>query len=566
MAANKVFFKVGLQSGIDTMVNSGTGYQVGTFYLTSDTDRLYVGQDTGLKLLNRSVQFAKDINELNTLADTWTAGGGKTAHKAELAYVTDANILCFWDGSNWTQINPDTYYNLDKGTYTASTESTNNAKVNLKLDMVGSNNDKMTAYSKEMAFNVAGENIGVAGDGTTVKLTGDVYNLSSTGVNGSDFNVDLKSTFGKNSTVKFKAGNNVKFTNVVGDDGKVAGVTIDATDIYASSNSLTVNDDGSLTSLIQRNGTTALSSTSAKIGYTLGGKFQPVGTPDNPKTLPVYTKAEIDATLKGLNGLKYCGTIGAGGDHQITGTDFSTVIDKSGDTVKIENGNMFLVAADSNGDGATYATGKTAKQGDLLIACGTEGLDGYLTKIDWTYVPSGDDVAIDTTYTFTVDKDTHKLTINSSTKKDGPVCSLQLKAGTAIKIESELTADGTGLIPTIKHADVAHTTGSAPAEDGIITVATNQFKTITGVTVNAQGHVTAVQDTTFKPVTYKAGGITLGENNAIIPSIRQFNGDGTLAGQDDYAAGAVKLTSDTLQITMDNTAHTINSELVWGTF
>lgn len=565
MAANKVFFKVGLQSGIDAMITSGTGYQVGTFYLTSDTDRLYVGQDTGLKLLNRSVQFAKDINELNTLADTWTAGGGKTAHKAELAYVTESNILCFWDGSNWTQINPDTYFNLDKGTYTASTESTNNAKVNLKLDMVGTN-DKMKAYSKEMAFNVAGENIGVAGDGTTVKLTGDVYNLSSTGVNGSDFNVDLKSTFGKNSTVKFKAGNNVKFTNVIDDDGKVAGVTIDATDIYASSNSLTVNDDGSLTSLIQRNGTTALSSTSAKIGYTLGGEFQPVGTPDNPKTLPVYTKAEIDATLKGLNGLKYCGTIGAGGDHQITGTDFSTVTNKSGDTVKIENGNMFLVAEDSNGDGATYATGKKAKQGDLLIACGTEGLDGYLTKIDWTYVPSGDDVAIDTTYTFTVDKDTHKLTINSSTKKDGPVCSLQLKAGTAINIESELTADGTGLISTIKHADVAHTADSAPAEDGIVTVAKNQFKTITGVTVNAQGHVTAVQDTTFKPVTYKAGGITLGENNAIIPSIRQFNGDGTLASQDDYAAGAIKLTSDTLQITMDNTAHTINSELVWGTF
>lgn len=565
MAANKVFFKVGLQSGIDTMINSGTGYQVGTFYLTSDTDRLYVGQDTGLKLLNRSVQFAKNINELNTLADTWTAGGGKTAHKAELAYVTDSNILCFWDGSNWTQINPDTYFNLDKGTYTTSTESENNAKVNLKLDMVGTN-DKMKAYSKEMAFNVAGENIGVAGDGTTVKLTGDVYNLSSTGVNGSDFNVDLKSTFGKNSTVKFKAGNNVKFTNVIDDDGKVAGVTIDATDIYASSNSLTVNDDGSLTSLIQRNGTTALSSTSAKIGYILDGEFQPVGTPDNPKTLPVYTKAEIDATLKGLNGLKYCGTIGAGGDHQITGTDFSTVTNKSGDTVKIENGNMFLVAEDSNGDGATYATGKKAKQGDLLIACGTEGLDGYLTKIDWTYVPSGDDVSIDTTYTFTVDKDTHKLTINSSTKTDGPVCSLQLKAGTAINIESELTADGTGLISTIKHADVAHTTDSAPAEDGIVTVAKNQFKTITGVTVNAQGHVTAVQDTTFKPVTYKAGGITLGENNAIIPSIRQFNGDGTLANQDDYAAGAIKLTSDTLQITMDNTAHTINSELVWGTF
>lgn len=565
MAANKVFFKVGLQSGIDTMIASGTGYQVGTFYLTSDTDRLYVGQDTGLKLLNRSVQFAKDFDELNTLANTWTAGGGKTAHKAELAYVTDKNILCFWDGSNWTQINPDTYYNLDKGTYTTSTESENNAKVNLKLDMVGSNLDKMTAYSKEMAFNVAGENIGVAGDGTTVKLTGDVYNLSSTGVNGSDFNVDLKSTFGKNSTVKFKAGNNVKFTNVIDDDGKVAGVTIDATDIYASSNSLTVNDDGSLTSLIQRNGTTALSSTSAKIGYTLGGEFQPVGTPDNPKTLPVYTKAEIDATLKGLNGLKYCGTIGAGGDHQITGTDFSTVTNKSGDTVKIENGNMFLVAEDSNHDGATYATGKKAKQGDLLIACGTEGLDGYLTKIDWTYVPSGDDITSDTTYTFTVDKDTHKLIIHSSTKTE-PICSLQLKAGTAINIESELTADERGLISTIKHADVAHTTDSAPADDGIVTVAKNQFKTITGVTVNAQGHVTAVQDTTFKPVTYKAGGITLGENNAIIPSIRQFNGDGTLAGQDDYAAGAVKLTSDTLQITMDNTAHTINSELVWGTF
>ncbi len=565
MAANKVFFKVGLQSGIDSMIKAGTGHQVGTFYLTSDTDRLYVGQDTGLKLLNRSVQFVENVADLETLSDAWTAGGGKTAHKAELAYVTVANILCFWDGTSWTQINPDTYYNLDKGTFATSTEDTNNAKVNLKLDMVGTN-DKMTSYSKETFFNIAGQDIGVAGDGTTVQLTGDVYGLSSTGVSGSDFDVDLKSNFGHNSKIKFKAGSNVKFTNVTDDTGKVTGVTIDATDIYATSNSLTVNNDGSLTSLIQRNGTTALSSTSAKIGYTLGGEFQPIGTPDNPKTLPVYTKDEIDTTLKGLNGLKYCGTIGAGGDHQITGTDFSTVTNKNGDVVKIENGNMFLVAEDSNGDGATYATGKKAKAGDLLIACGTEGLDGYLSKIEWTYIPSGDDITIDTTYTFSVDKDTHKLTINSSTKKDGPVCSFQLQAGTAINIESELTADGTGLISTIKHADVAHSATSASADAGIVTVAKNQFKTITGVTVNAQGHVTAVQDTTFKPVTYKAGGITLGDENTIVPSIRQFNGDGTLAGQDDYAAGAIKLTSDTLQITMDNTAHTINSELVWGTF
>ena len=61
MAANdKVMFKLGTQASVNEILAGTRNYQVGTFYLTSDSDRLYVGQAGGLKLLNKSVRVVQN--------------------------------------------------------------------------------------------------------------------------------------------------------------------------------------------------------------------------------------------------------------------------------------------------------------------------------------------------------------------------------------------------------------------------------------------------------------------------------------------------------------------------
>ena len=38
-----VGFKLGLQSSVDNIIDAGKGAEEGSFYLTSDTHRLYIG-------------------------------------------------------------------------------------------------------------------------------------------------------------------------------------------------------------------------------------------------------------------------------------------------------------------------------------------------------------------------------------------------------------------------------------------------------------------------------------------------------------------------------------------
>ena len=99
-----VMFKRGSQSSLNTLIN-GTGdrFVDGAFYLTTDTDRLYVAQSASeLVELNKSITV---VNAINDLPKTDVELG-------QFYYVSGSNILCIYttkDGTNqWVQINPDT--------------------------------------------------------------------------------------------------------------------------------------------------------------------------------------------------------------------------------------------------------------------------------------------------------------------------------------------------------------------------------------------------------------------------------------------------------------------------
>jgi hypothetical protein len=73
----------------------------GVFYLTTDTNRLYVGQPVSgsntveRKLLNQTVQIIGSLTELTTMANNWT---NKDAHINDFYYITDDNVLAVYTG------------------------------------------------------------------------------------------------------------------------------------------------------------------------------------------------------------------------------------------------------------------------------------------------------------------------------------------------------------------------------------------------------------------------------------------------------------------------------------
>lgn len=93
-----VMFKRGLQSSLDDLQTS----QIvdGAFYLTTDTNRLYVGTNASLELLNQGVKVYDSWDTISALKAPLTAEG-------QFYYAKKENILCAYSNDQWVQINPD---------------------------------------------------------------------------------------------------------------------------------------------------------------------------------------------------------------------------------------------------------------------------------------------------------------------------------------------------------------------------------------------------------------------------------------------------------------------------
>ena len=82
MPNTPVKFKLGPQTKINEYLNGGTGWEVGTFYLTSDSNRLYVGQADGIQLLNKVVQVYSSLDQLPSASQ---------AHEGDFAYISGSS-------------------------------------------------------------------------------------------------------------------------------------------------------------------------------------------------------------------------------------------------------------------------------------------------------------------------------------------------------------------------------------------------------------------------------------------------------------------------------------------
>ena len=265
--------------------------------------------------------------------------------------------------------------------------------------------------------------------------------------------------------------------------------------------------------------------------------------------LPVYTTSEIDSKFKGLNGMTYKGTIGGA---------VATLPESN-----VSSGDTYMVAS------ASFEAGSiNAKNGDLLIAVGEEGADGYIPSngITWTHVPSGDDSFQNSTYKGVATPGSNMWGIHE-VSSDELVGDIQFVAGTNMSISSTLGGpdknDPKSIITTIQHGsvgagDVTSTTDATP--DGGA-VETNTFTAVTGIGRDSNGHVASVTTEQFKikDTTYTFG--TGVEGSKIVTKL-------TSSDAADQVV-TYEVASSSLNVTTTATATNdvkVNVELEWGSF
>lgn len=543
---NAVKFKLGTQTSLNALKNDPKkGWEVGTFYLTSDSSRLYIGQADELALLNKSVEIYDNLNALS---------GKKTVStKGDIAYCVTENVLAYYNGSTWNQINPD-----DDTILTAIIQSVSTATGGVKITTGGANSvDGKTVTAAEVTI-TGDKGVQVSTpNNKAITITGDTYalNVQEHADTTNDIDLVLDSALQNDSTVHIKGGENVTVTKTADSNG----IQITAKDTKLNDISLGLGADGELQVGASDTGNTNVLK-KQKLGYFVDGSYYGIGSDTKQVDLPVYSKDQVDALINKLDGMTYRGTIGTSGTTFTMDASFNVL--KGGTATEIHIGDMFLV----QGGKLTYATGKTAGIGDMLIATAKDGkseTNGVLAigDVEWTYVPAGDDADIDTTYTFKASGATDSMTITSSTSNGATVGKIAFTEGDGIVIES---TDNGGNEPNqlsvnIKHGtyDTAKTTDNKSLTNG------GTFDVIDSITYN-NGHISGINTKTIQTIEYKPGpDIVSDDVNTNSVTVTHNLLAGTSLVSDKTAKMVLK--SNTLKLTaLDN--NTVNADLVWGSF
>lgn len=582
--ANVKFLK-----GTQSNFNNLSTFTDGAFYLTTDTDRLYFAQSsTECVPLN---QFIRTVSEAE-----FKALRTDQVSKGDYYYIPEKNILAVCKDNNatltWTQLNPDTNTNttFDEINFESSvtdntvtiTEKlkeynaiaaaqTGNAVVgNLKLK--GTNGIALTTENtaKSTTITVEGDTYSLSANMNDARQyeagkayhVGDIIvfngqyrrckaevsaeqNKSAAAIQGSfetlNAGISLVSANGQeSSTFGFKAGDNVTIGQT---DGQI---TVSATDTTLKENGFTVSNNATQGFDIK------VSDTSNTV---VGGTLDPVikvGSSSvhfvsGEANLPVYTTSEIDSKFKGLNGMTYKGTVGTAALQNLP-------------TSNVSSGDTYMVAAD------TTVNAQAVKKGDLFIATGTEGADGYIASdgITWTHVPSGDDSYQNTTYEGNATPGSNKWGIKEVSGSS--IGDIQLVAGTNMSISSKLGgANGNStaaMITTINHGSVgAASVTDATVNDTSDTTPKSTITAVTGIGRDSNGHVASVTTKQFniQDTTYTFGAEA--KDNKIVTKLTAS----------DNTPQTVKygVTSSSLNVTTTAAATndvTVNVELEWNSF
>lgn len=570
-AGDMLQFKCGTQEALEAYIlgagqtatingKSVTGKAAtdGTFYLTNDTSRLYVGNGGKAVPVNQGVISVKTTDDLPSPGEP-----------GQFYYVETGNILAVYAGSGggWVQINTNTNTEL-KSYEKAVSAVTGGVKI---TDTITDTNNK--PFSDEIEI--------VGGDGITVAATdADTITISAeTSTLGTEASTDggkIKLSGHDSGTVKIDVDMEASENNAISDDAgnvtiKLKDQTI--TDAKFSANTgngfnlaLTKGKFGDVNSSVDLDPIISYDGNSA---HFVGGTA----------TLDVYDKASIDAKFEGFNAMHYIGTVGTGGS---AGTGVTVASENiSGGTVKkvstitgtgapssYKIGDTFLVSSNITSDNWSILAGS------LLIAMGEEDATTDTIKSNTLYFEViNESFEQDTTYTYGHEAVTNGGKVSLKSKRG---TGAQATAGTitvkgdGTHINGAITGTAPDSVITLSHIGEA----ASQTTEGSKTVQSNDtFTVVDTVEEDGKGHVTKVNTKTITMGNFVAtvGSDTMTTNVAnnvgtITHSVTVKTGSGA---ESTAKTSSIDLKSDTFTITDADTSGGnagLKINMVWGSF
>lgn len=526
-----VLFKKGLQNNVPV----ASGAVDGTFYLTTDTRRLYVGTEGGKAVpLCETVQIVADVASLPKT---------DAIIKGDFYYATKENILCIHNGTEWVQINPDTNTNSYLASVTQTVKAPTAEELVEILNVYQMGGDSQATYNTTFSLKAGnGVDLGVAGSVITVSAT--TYDLEASVANNKRAEIKLKGSDNTTDTViltgenvAFKAGDESNEIIITADKQVDTKYTIDATAENEGYNVILTGTDGSTD--------TALINPEFQVKDEKGAATSGVKIEKGVAVLDTYSTGAIDKLLAGLNAMTYKGTIGKDGS-----TTTKPATPKAGDT--------YMVAT----DGAIVSGSKV---GDLVIATGTE-VNGVIPEanVTWELIPS----ANDTDTLVQLQKITNGVKLKETNGNGGDKGTLTFENGT--KTQAVVSGSGTSTSVKFDHTGSAATqaTGTAQTQVPNKSLAVN---VVTGVEEDGLGHVTKVTTTpvTFKDTDTKVGAFTTtltdGTQEATVAhNIQLVDADGGNVGNVITTSYKIKSLNDNLKVDVAN--NQVEMNFVWGSF
>lgn len=515
-----VGFKLGLQTALDTLLAAGknAGATEGSFYLTSDTHRLYIGNSDGsLSPVNEGVTTVASISNLPKVTTENAA-----AYVGRFYYVTGSNILCVFNGKGWAQINTDTTVHTITHTLEQTAED---REVTLTHTVESWDGTNTTSEVSDQWSMKGGHGVYVT-KGTDSKgnpqfvIEGDKYAVS-TATSGDGVKLKLDSEKESNDTsFDFLPGSftGETDTNISIKRDANGNVVLATKDTSNSEVKLTAESEGFKIQIIDTHNGDVTDTINPLIKYGKNGTDE-VKFVDGVATLSVYSQADINETMRVLNAMTYRGTIGARGTAATKITmnnnddaNQGCVVYKGTTAVKVSIGDMFLCCGNKD---VSY-NGNPLSTNTLLIARSTDGTEdaqGYIENSKLIFDVVASTVDIDTTYRFEsetigANDSGAKITLLDERTNDD-AGSLTIKTTrssgkeTGLKITRSSTEGGdngdhdTWLIEhdaTTKTVDDDNKYSYTNASTLINGLQSRQYtaKVVTGVETNASGHVTGI--------------------------------------------------------------------------
>lgn len=530
-----IMFKRGLQANLpQTAVD-------GSFYLTEDTQRLYVGigENNAPVELNRTIRSVESLTALNALKGPVGSNANDGVAVGDFYYVAggadsvSGNILAYCSAVDatgkptWIQINPDTNTKLATSTSAVTKTAVGSGVTGgVKVATSVSDTEGRTASGD---FQIIGsENITVALLDGKIKIStpdgSDTTYEIKTQANSSKGTILLDST-GTDSSINI-GGKNSDVTVTSDDSGNI---TIGVTDMRTKKIAVDAKP-------------TSGNGFDLKVDGMDVGDFDPtiklgdnaaIHFVDGNATLPVYTKTEVDTkvsnSLKTFDAMAYKGTV--------TSADASTKLASTGNV-----GDTYKAAGD-------ITAPVKAHTGDLIIAAGTDG------AVTWDVIPSGDDQTITGAAT------TSGISVSD---QSGTLAEISVVKGSKINVSNSIEGKKTTL--TVGHEAITQPTPVAGTAVTQTAKSSAEFTAITDITEDGYGHVTGI---TTKKLTVVdthndvsgVSAVASGSNNKVETEISVSTTDGTTkTGKFSIGAAADSI----IKVTGSGSATTLALE--WGSF